>query len=179
MTTNPSDAPQGTPNPENSPTPPPPPPGGYQGGGHGQPGGQAGYGQPGYDRPAPGQPSTTAYGNAGSAQPPLSDSDQRLWATLAHILPIIGLSFLAPLVIWLVFKDRGRFVDEQAKEALNFQITLAIAAIGISIIGTITFGIGFILYLAFIVALVWMIMAAVAVNRGDAYRYPVNVRLVK
>ena len=50
---------------------------------------------------------------------PLSDSDQRLWATLAHIGPII-LWVIAPLVIWLVYKDRGRYVEDQSKEALNF-----------------------------------------------------------
>ncbi|NTW42291.1 MAG: DUF4870 domain-containing protein [Cellulomonadaceae bacterium] len=123
----------------------------------------------GYQPPPGGYaaPPAPAYG-AAPVGAPLSDSDQRLWATLAHILPIIGLSFVPPLVIWLVFKGRGQFVEEQAKEALNFQILLVIAAFAIGIIGTITLGIGFILYLAFIAALVFMIMAAIAANKGEA-----------
>lgn len=125
---------------------------------------------PAYGGPAP------AYGTPGVA--PMSDADQRLWATLAHIGPII-LGFIAPLVIWLVYKDRGRFVEEQAKEALNFQITLTIAGIAVAIISVITLGLGSILYLAFIAALVFMIMAAVATNKGEAYRYPVNIRFIK
>jgi|SRR5450756_100802 len=108
---------------------------------------------------------------------PLSDSDQRLWATLAHIGPII-LSFIAPLVIWLVFKERGRYVEDQSKEALNFQITLAITYIVslflmIIVIGFVTFAI------AWICAIVFGIIAAMAANKGEAYRYPVTLRLVK
>lgn len=137
-----------------------------------------GYGGPppagGYSGPPPAAP---AYG-AGAAGAPLSDSDQRLWATLAHIGGLI-LSFVAPLVIWLIYKDRGRFVEEQAKEALNFQITLVIASVVFWIITIVTFGIGGLLFLAFIVALVFMIMAAIATNKGEAYRYPVNIRLIK
>ena len=174
MTTNPEDASQtggtpppppgaGTPPPAYGSTPPPaygstPPAGG-------------GYGGPPPAAPSYGQ---QAYGT----QPPLSDSDQRMWAMLAHVGGIL-FSFVAPLVIWLVFKDRGRFVEEQAKEALNFQITLAIAAVAVTIISVVTLGIGSILYLAFIVALVFMIMAAVAANKGEAYRYPLNIRLIK
>lgn len=108
----------------------------------------------------------------------MSDPDQRLWAMLAHLGGLL-ISFLAPLVIWLVLRERGAYVEDQAKEALNFQITLAIAGVAFGIITVITFGIGGILFLAFIVALVWMIQAAIATNRGEPYRYPLNIRLVK
>jgi hypothetical protein len=124
---------------------------------------------PGYNAPPPGY---------AAAQPPLSDADQRMWAMLSHIGPIV-LGFIAPLVIWLVFKERGRFVEEQAKESLNFQIMLAIAGVVFWIITIITLGFGGILFLAFIVALVFMIMAAIAANKGEPYRYPVNLRLIK
>ena len=108
---------------------------------------------------------------------PMSDSDQRLWSTLSHVGGIL-FGFLAPLVIWLVFKERGRYVEDQSKEALNFQITLAIAYIVslflmIIIIGFVTFAI------AWICAIVFGIIAAMAANKGEAYRYPVTLRLVK
>ncbi len=132
---------------------------------------------PAYNAPPPGYAAAPPPAYAG-AQPPLSDADQRMWAMLSHIGPII-LGFIAPLVIWLVFKERGRFVEEQAKESLNFQITLLIAGAVVWIITIVTFGIGGLLFLAFIAALVFMIMAAIAANKGQAYRYPVNIRLVK
>ncbi len=114
-----------------------------------------------------------------AAAPPalLSDSDQRLWATLAHIGPII-IGFVAPLVIWLIYKDRGRYVADQAKEALNFQITLTIAAIISSILIFAIIGL-VLLPIVAIGGLVLMIMAAIAANKGQAYRYPVTLRLVK
>ncbi|MBX9247040.1 DUF4870 domain-containing protein [Actinotalea ferrariae] len=182
MTTNPSDEPQAPGTPPSTPaygapstpgaTPPPaygtPPAGGYQqppAGGYNAP-------PPGYNAPPP------APGYGAPLQPPLSDAEQRQWALFAHLGPII-LGFIAPLVIWLVYKERGRFVEEQAKESLNFQITITLAAIAVGIISVVTFGLGGILYLAFVVALVFMIMAAVAVNKGEAYRYPVNIRFIK
>ena len=135
------------------PVPPPPAP---------QYGAAPGYGAPQYVAAAPA---------------PLSDSDQRLWATLAHIGPII-IGFVAPLVIWLIYKDRGRYVADQAKEALNFQITVTIAATISSILIFAFIGI-VLLPAVLIVALVLMIMAAIAANKGQAYRYPVSLRLVK
>jgi len=108
---------------------------------------------------------------------PMSDSDQRLWATLAHIGPII-IGFVAPLVIWLVYRERGQYVEDQSKEALNFQITLTIAA---AVSGLLIFAIiGLVLLpIVAIGGLVLMIMAAIAANKGQAYRYPVSLRLVK
>lgn len=152
---------------------------------------QAPYGQPyaepgpagGYEQapPQPGYQQAPAYGYqqpyAGQAAP-LSPSDERLWATLAHIGGIV-FGFIAPLVIWLVFRGRSRFVDDQGKEALNFQILLVIAAIGFSIITAVTLGIGGLLFLSFIVALVFMIQGAIAANRGELYRYPFNWRIIK
>lgn len=177
MSTNPPDEQPTWSGDQGGPTPPPPPGAGAQppaGGYAGPP--QGGYPSPPGYAPPGGNP---AYGGGGySTQPALSDSDQRMWATLSHILPIIGLSFLVPLVVWLVFKGRGQYLEEHAKEALNFQITLVIAAIAISIISVITLGLGTILYLAFIPALVFMILAAVAANRGEMYRYPVNIRII-
>lgn len=143
--------------------------------------------QPYPNQPAPGQPVQPQpgtgygppYGSGAPYQPqPLTPSDERTWTILAQVGPFI-LSFIAPLVIWLVFKDRSRFVDQEAKEALNFQITLVIASVAIGIISLLTFAIGSILYLAFIAAVVFMILAAVENGKGAPYRYPVNIRLIK
>ena len=131
--------------------------------------------------PAPAPP--PAYGAApppayaaGPVQP-LSDSDSRMWAMLAHVGGIV-LGFIAPLIVWLMFKERSRFVDEQSKEALNFQITLLIAYIVGSILTVIIIGI-IILFAAWIAAIVFGIIAGMAANRGEAYRYPFAIRLIK
>ncbi len=168
MTTTPPEEPNG------SGTPPtPPPPGGYQAP-------PPGYQAPppgGYQAPPPGyQAPPPAYGAAPSG-PPLSDSDQRLWATLGHAGPIL-IGFIAPLVIWLIYRGRGQFVEEQAKEALNFQILVAIAYVASSILSIV--GIGIVLFpLVWIGALIFEILAAVATNKGQAYRYPINWRIIK
>jgi uncharacterized protein len=139
---------------------PPPPPGGY-----GAPGGP-------YQHARPPQPGEFATG------PLMNDSDQRMWATLGHISGLL-FGFLGPLVIYLVTKDRGRFVRSQSLEALNFQITLAIAVVVGVVLGIATLGIGFLLLpLVGVAALVLMILAAIAANRGEEYRYPFTLRLV-
>lgn len=160
------------------------PPSGYAQAPYGQPytepGATGAYGQappqPGYQAPGYGyqQP---AYQQPYGAPAPLSPSDERLWATLAHIGPVLT-SFVAPLLIWLVFRERSRFVDDQGKEALNFQIFLAIAYV----VGIITAGliIGFfILIAAWILGIVLAIQAAIVASRGELYRYPLTWRVIK
>lgn len=123
---------------------------------------------PGYNAPPPGY---------AAAQPPLSDADQRMWAMLSHLGGIL-FSFIPPLVIWLMFKERGRFVEEQAKEALNFQITLIIGYIVGAILTIVLIGV-IIVLLVWLAAIVFGILAAVAANKGEAYRYPFALRLIK
>ena len=129
--------------------------------------------------PGDGQP---PFGGAPSAPSPLSESEGRTWATLAHVgiaaSAVIGITIFAPLVIWLLGKDRSAYVDEQGKEALNFSILLMI----IYVVGLITtfILIGFvILFVAWLVTIIFGIMAAIAASRGDHYRYPFNWRIVK
>lgn len=134
-------------------------------------------GQPQPGQPQPGQP--YGYGQGAPYQPqPLTPADERMWSVFAQIGPVL-LTFIAPLVIWLVLKDRSRFVDQEAKESLNFQITLIFVHIACAIITVVTFGIGSLVYLVFVAALVFMILAAVENGKGAPYRYPVSIRLIK
>jgi uncharacterized Tic20 family protein len=108
---------------------------------------------------------------------PESNKDARTMAMLCHLLAIFT-SFLGPLIIWLVKKDEYSYVDEQGKEALNFQITVVLASF---VAGLLTFVcIGVVLLPAiWIVDIVFCIIAAVAVNKGEHYRYPLSLRLIK
>lgn len=108
---------------------------------------------------------------------PEPDSDSRAWAVAAHLLPWVGIGFLGPLIIWLIKRDESPFVEEHAREALNFQISFLIymvvsALLMLVIIGIFLFiGIG-------IFGIVVMIIAAVKAANGEQYRYPLTIRFI-
>lgn len=104
-----------------------------------------------------------------------SQDDKNL-AMLSHLLGIF-FSFLGPLIIWLIKKDQSKFVEQEAREALNFQITVLIGYMIAWVLTMIL--IGFLLHLAiWCVNIAFCIMAAVATSKGQSYRYPFAFRLV-
>lgn len=103
--------------------------------------------------------------------------DARMWAMLCHLLGLFT-CFIGPLIVWLIKKEEDPFVNNQGKEALNFQITVAIASVVSALLAVICIGI--ILGMAVAIAdLVFCIVAAVKANSGEAYRYPVSIRFIK
>ena len=105
-------------------------------------------------------------------------SDERTLGILSHILSIVpGVGILGPLVIFLIKKD-SQFVGENAKESLNFQITVYLALIIGGITAVIVIGI-FILFAVGIVDLVLVIIATIKARENKIYRYPINLRLIK
>lgn len=125
----------------------------------------------------------------------LPSAEERQWALFAHLSILLGGlvtsgwafsigSFIGPLVIWLVKKDTMPFVADQAKEALNFALTLTIACFALLVLTILSLGIGALitipaLMVIGIAALVLVILAAIKANEGVAYRYPFALRLVK
>jgi uncharacterized Tic20 family protein len=142
-----------------------------------------------YPGPGGGQP----YGQPAGA--PLSAQEDKQWAMFSHLFSVIAyvvtsgaLGWAPALIIYLVFKDRGRFTRDQAKEALNFQITMVIAALALVILtvvlSVVTLGLfGFFAPVLFIALAAWVIVfsiiASVRSNRGEPYRYPATIRFVK
>ncbi|MDH4150516.1 MAG: DUF4870 domain-containing protein [Betaproteobacteria bacterium] len=104
-------------------------------------------------------------------------TDDRNLAMLAHLLGIVS-GFVGALIIWLIKKDQSAYVDEQGKEALNFQITMLIAFVGAWILVFILIG-ALLFPLLLVVNLVFCILAAVAASKGEHYRYPFAIRLLK
>ena len=103
-------------------------------------------------------------------------SGERSTAVIAHLTGLFG--FLGPLLVWLLKRDDSAYVEDQAAEALNFQITLAIAAV-VSLILCLVL-VGFVLLFALaIAAFLLPIRAAFAANAGQRYRYPLTIRLIK
>jgi uncharacterized Tic20 family protein len=118
--------------------------------------------------------------DSNSTPPPVSSSgDDNTLALLVHLSGIL-LGFVVPLIVWLVNKDNPNkaFLNDQSKEALNFQLTL----LGVYIIGTILtiILIGVLInFAAWIACIVLSIMAGLAAQKGEYYRYPFAVRLIK
>lgn len=118
-------------------------------------------------------------------QPPSNtpSAEEKQWGLFAHLSSLAGLviplgNLLGPLIIWLVKKDTMPFADDQGKEALNFNITITLAAIISAFLIFVAIG----LLLLPLVGLVWLvftIIAAMKANNGEAYRYPFALRLIK
>lgn len=108
-----------------------------------------------------------------------SNSNDRTMAILAHIGGLVT-CWVAPLIIYLIKKSEadGAFATDQAKEALNFQLTIFIAYfVGGALI---PFLIGVpLVWLVGLVNLVLSIVAAVKASNGEYYRHPFAIRLIK
>lgn len=120
-------------------------------------------------------PPPPPYGYA--ATPPMSQADEKLWATLTHVGSIF-FGWVVPLVAYLVLKDRGPFVRAHTATALNFQLTMLIAAIVGGILTLVV--IGFVILVAvWALNIVLPIIAALKANKGEWYEYPLAIRFVK
>ena len=126
--------------------------------------------------PMPPQPPPASPPPPGGQQP-LSQSDERLWAMLAQLSGII-LSFIGPLVVMVIFGPRSAFVKKESTEALNFQITCAIAYVVGFVLTIIVIG-AFIVLAVWVLGLIFMIMAAMKNKDGLEYRYPICIRFLK
>lgn len=106
-------------------------------------------------------------------------SDERTLGILSHILTIFfGIGILVPLVIWLIKKDESQFVEANAKESLNFQLTVIIAALIGGILTVVVIGY-LLLSVVGVLDAVLVIVASVKASENKIYRYPVNLRLIK
>lgn len=133
-------------------------------------------GDPSPDYSAAPPPPPPAYA-APVGEQPLSQSDERLWAMLAHLSEFV-LAIIAPLLILVLLGKRSAFVTDQAKEALNFHITVLIASIVAGLSLLIFIGV-ILLPVVIIGAAVLAIIAAIKSYNGELYRYPVNIRFIK
>lgn len=116
------------------------------------------------------------------ATPATISKEQRNWAMLAHLSGLLAFAtliggVLGPLVMWMIRKDDMDFAADQAKEALNFQITVFVAGLIAGVMCLILIGFALLAILV-IIDLILMIVAAVKASEGVSYRYPFNLRLI-
>ncbi len=101
----------------------------------------------------------------------------KIWTILCHLSFFVGLPFLLPLVVYLAMKNDSEYVAANAREALNFHISMLIYAICCIPLVFVIIG-GFLLALIGICSLIFAIIAAVDASKGQCYRYPLTLRLV-
>jgi len=114
---------------------------------------------------------------------PISENEERQWAMFAHIGTFSSIvvplgNFIAPIVVWQLKKHDSDYVVEQAKEALNFQISLVIYTLLCLPLCFIVIGF-FLIFALVIFGLITVIVAGVKANDGEDYQYPMCIRLFK
>lgn len=115
--------------------------------------------------------------------PPVSSPGQAAWDLGIDEQTFVGLmhasqflsSFIVPLIVWLLYKDKSTKVDEAGKEILNFEIsyTLYIIVLCITIVGL------FIVPVVGIAIFVMIIIAIIKSLNGEPWKYPLTIRFLK
>jgi uncharacterized Tic20 family protein len=109
------------------------------------------------------------------AQPTGND---KIWSMLSHLSALLGVGIILPLVVYLAMRHESEYLAQNAKEALNFHISIYIYAL--CCIPLVFILIGFpLLILLGIGSVILAIMATVKASDGGCYHYPLNLRLVR
>ncbi|WP_036300883.1 DUF4870 domain-containing protein [Methylotenera sp. L2L1] len=103
-------------------------------------------------------------------------NDDKNIATVTHLSGIL-FTFIPSLIVWLLKKNDNEYLSAQAKEALNFQITILLAQFVAGILVAIL--VGFLLLgIIWLFNLVLCVVAAISTSNGETYRYPLSLRLI-
>jgi uncharacterized protein len=103
-------------------------------------------------------------------------SDEKNIATVTHLGGTV-FSFIPGLLVWILKKDDSAYIADQAKEALNFQITVLIAQFIAGVLAIILIGFLF-MGIIWLLNVVFCIIAAISSSKGETYRYPFCLRLI-
>jgi len=109
-------------------------------------------------------------------------SDERMWAMFCHLSALSGFvipfgNVIAPLIIWILKKEEYPLVNDQGKEAINFQISMTIYIIASVILIIIVIGIPLLIMLG-LFELIVIVIASIKANEGVNYRYPFTIRFL-
>lgn len=110
---------------------------------------------------------------------------ERQWAMGCHLIALCGIvvpipaaNLLGPLILWLIKREDGAFIDDQGKESVNFQISLFIYALACGVLALIGIGLLLLVPLA-LFGITCVIVAAIKASEGSAFRYPACIRFIK
>jgi uncharacterized Tic20 family protein len=103
--------------------------------------------------------------------------NDKIWSILSHLSCWFGVGIILPLVVYLAMKNESEYVRANAREALNFHLSLLIYCIGCIPLVFVLIGIPLLMVIA-LAAFVLAIVAAVKASDGGCYHYPLTLRLV-
>lgn len=103
-------------------------------------------------------------------------NDDKNIATMTHLGGAL-FSFVPALIVWLLKKDDNAYISAQAKEALNFQITVILAQCIAGLLVFLLVGL-LLIPIIWLANVVFCIIAAISTSSGEAYRYPLTLRLI-
>lgn len=106
-------------------------------------------------------------------QPPVSGSDEKTWGVLMHVGSLF-IGFLAPLIVWLIYRERSQTLDQQGRAALNWQISALIYAVVSTILMIVLVGF-FTIFAVAVLDIVFCIIAAVKAGDREAWKYPLSI----
>ena len=112
-----------------------------------------------------------------------AQNDENMWAMFCHLGGLVGAvlppgNIILPLIIWLKYRDEYPLVNDQGKEAINFQISITIYAIACAILIFVAIGV-FLLFALGLFAFIVIIIATVKASSGEKYKYPMTIRLIQ
>jgi uncharacterized protein len=102
----------------------------------------------------------------------------KIWSMLSHLSALLGVGFILPLVVYLAFRGESEYLTQNAREALNFHISILIYIICCIPLSFILIGIP-IMILIGLGALILAIVATIKASDGGCYHYPLTIRLVR
>ena len=105
------------------------------------------------------------------------EGSDKIWSMLSHLSALLGVGFLLPLVVYLAMRKESEYVATNAREALNFHLTVLIYALCCIPLVFILIGIPLLIVLG-LGSLVLAIIATIKASDGQCYRYPLTLRLV-
>jgi uncharacterized Tic20 family protein len=109
--------------------------------------------------------------------PAVPKGSDRIWSMFSHLSVFLGVPFLLPLVVYLAMRHESEYVARNAREALNFHITVLIY--GLCCVPLFFVLIGIPIFFALIIAsLVLAIIATIKASDNQCYHYPLTIRLI-
>jgi uncharacterized protein len=108
----------------------------------------------------------------------MPSGNDKIWAILSHISCLFGIWFILPLIVYLAMRNDSTYVGENAKEALNFHISLVIYVLCALPLIALLVGVPLLIAIG-LGAFVLSIVAAIKASDGAVYRYPLTIRLIK
>lgn len=129
-------------------------------------------------------PPPNPYQSSPGTPAPMSESEERTWALYCHlasyamyVVPAVGIAnVLGPVIVWHIKKHESPFVDDQGKESVNFQLSMTLYSILLA--PFCLFGLPFV-FVTWLMSVIMPIVAGMAAQKGEYYRYPLTLRIVK